>query len=278
MALKKKRAAKRRAWNKGLEIGQRDAFTPAQVKRIRQVLAGRGVPGLRDLALFSVAIDTMLQGPELLNLTVKDVQLPNGTIRSIINVARTRRKPPVRCALSEATAKALGKWIAVSGKKAHRLYFLWPWRRASSSDDGPANEPSAEILGCRGRARSQEVRQGIFTTDEGSPHLEWHRRFGDGPDALGAREDRVYVEISTYCQKVRPNEISTYCQKVRPNRNFSRLRYLTLLAEIKERWHIDDRLCVRQSRFASCMGKGCEHCRRPPSSPSGLFWTDVKRA
>ena len=62
MALKKKRAAKRRAWNKGLEIGQRDAFTPAQVKRIRQVLVGRGVPGLRDLALFSVAIDTMLQG------------------------------------------------------------------------------------------------------------------------------------------------------------------------------------------------------------------------
>src|SRR6266446_877643 len=151
-------------------------------------------------------------------------------------------------------------------QKAHRLYFLWPWRRASSSDDGPANEPSAEILGCRGGARSQEVRQGIFTTDEGSPHLEWHRRFGDGPDALGAREDRVYVEISTYCQKVRPN------------RNFSRLRYLTLLADIKERWHIDDRLCVRQSRFASCMGKGCEHCRRPPSSPSGLFWTDVKRA
>src|SRR5229473_7458998 len=104
-------------------------------------------------------------------------------------------------------------------QKAYRLYFLWPWRRASSSDDGPANEPSAEILGCRGGARSQEVRQGIFTTDEGSPHLEWHRRFGDGPDALGAREDRVYVEISTYRQKVRPN------------RNFSRLRYLTLLAD-----------------------------------------------
>src|SRR5260370_36773920 len=115
-------------------------------------------------------------------------------------------------------------------QKAHRLYFLWPWRRASSSDDGPANEPSAEIVGWRGGAGSQEVRQGIFTTDEGSPHLEWHRRFGDGPDALGAREDRVYVEISTYCQKVRPN------------RNFSRLRYLTLLADIKERWRLVD-LC-----------------------------------
>jgi integrase len=126
MALKKKRAAKGRTWNKGLEVGQKDAFTPAQVKRIRHVLADRGVPGLRDLALFSVAIDTMLQGPELLNLTVKDVRLPNGTIRPIIEVARTRRKPPVQCALSKATAKALEKWIAVSDKK--RTDYIFPGR------------------------------------------------------------------------------------------------------------------------------------------------------
>src|SRR6266852_2433525 len=128
MALKKNRAAKGRTWNKGLEVGQKDAFTPAQVKRIRHVLANRGVPWLRDLALFSVAIDTMLQGPELLNLTVKDVQLPNGTGRSVIEVARTRGKPPVRCALSRATAKALEKWIAVSGKK--RPDYIFPGRGA----------------------------------------------------------------------------------------------------------------------------------------------------
>src|ERR1700716_770184 len=87
----KKRIVKKRVWNKGLEIGQKDAFTPAQVKRIRQLLADRGVQGLRDLALFSVAIDTMLQGPELLNLTVKDVALANGTIRPTIEVARTEK-------------------------------------------------------------------------------------------------------------------------------------------------------------------------------------------
>src|SRR5712692_3850597 len=127
MVLKKKRAAKWRAWNKGIEVGRKGAFTPAQVKRIRHVLADRGVAGLRDLALFSVAIDTMLHGPELLNLTVKDVQLANGTIRSLIEVARTRR-PPVRCALSKATAKALGKWIAVSDKK--RTDYIFPGRGA----------------------------------------------------------------------------------------------------------------------------------------------------
>ena len=122
----KKRIVKKRAWNKGLEIGQKDAFTPAEVKRIRQLLADRGVQGLRDLALFSVAIDTMLQGPELLNLTVKDVVFANGTIRPTIEVARTRRKPLVRCALSKATAQALGKWIAVSDKK--RRAYIFPGR------------------------------------------------------------------------------------------------------------------------------------------------------
>jgi len=124
----KKRIVKKRTWNKGLEFGQKDAFSPAQVKRIRQVLAARGVRGLRDLALFSVAIDTMLQGPELLNLTVRDVALGKGTIRSIIEVARTRRRPPVRCALSKATAQALGKWLAVSDKK--RTDYIFPGRGA----------------------------------------------------------------------------------------------------------------------------------------------------
>ena len=126
----KKQTANRRAWNKGLEIGQKDAFTPAQVQRIRQVLADRGASGLRDLALFSLAIDTMQHGTDLLNLAVKDVQLPDGTVRSVIEVARTRRKPPVRCALSKATANALGKWIAVSGKK--RTDYIFPGGGAGS--------------------------------------------------------------------------------------------------------------------------------------------------
>jgi len=110
---------------------QKDALTPAQVKRIRYVLARRGVPALRDLALFSVAIDTMLQGPELLNLTVKDVKRSDGTVRQVIEVTRFRRKPPIRCALSKESADALGKWITVSGKK--RADYIFPGRRGRSS-------------------------------------------------------------------------------------------------------------------------------------------------
>ena len=96
----KKRATKRRVWNKGLEVGKKDGFTLDQVKRIRGFLADRGVPELRDLALFSTAIDTMLHGQDLLVLAVGDVQRRDGSMRPVIEVARARRKPPVRCTLS----------------------------------------------------------------------------------------------------------------------------------------------------------------------------------
>lgn len=127
----KKRAVKWRAWNKGIELGQKDAFTPDQVKQIRKVLARRGDQGFRDLALFSVAIDTMLQGPELLNLTVKDVRRSDGRIRSVIEVARRGRKLPVRCALSEASANALGKWTTMSRKKPTDYLFSGRGDRSS---------------------------------------------------------------------------------------------------------------------------------------------------
>ena len=122
----KKQVRKRQAWNKGLEVGKKDGFTPDQVKRIRSLLADRGVPGFRDLALFSTAIDTMLHGQYLLPLVVGDVQSRDGSIREVIEVARARGMPPVRCALSRASTKALEKWITASGKK--RTDYLFPSR------------------------------------------------------------------------------------------------------------------------------------------------------
>jgi integrase len=115
-AMAKKRVRKRQAWNKGLEVGKRDGFTSDQVKQIRGLLADRGVRGLRDLALFSTAIDTMLHGQDLLSLVVGDVQRRDGSIRPVIEVARARGMPPVRCALSRASTMALKKWITASGK------------------------------------------------------------------------------------------------------------------------------------------------------------------
>jgi len=62
-AMAKKRAAKRRVWTKASSLGKRMHSRQTKAKRIRQS-PRRAVEaaGLRDLALFSVAIDTMLQG------------------------------------------------------------------------------------------------------------------------------------------------------------------------------------------------------------------------
>jgi integrase len=128
MASRKKTTVKRQAWNKGLVIGKRDGFTPAQVKRIRGLLDDRGPVGLRDLALFTTAIDTMLHGQDLLKIVVGDVQSRNGSIRSVIGVAQARRAPPVRCALSRVTVRAIGKWLAASGRK--RTDYLFRGRGA----------------------------------------------------------------------------------------------------------------------------------------------------
>src|SRR6202162_3611821 len=128
MASRKKTTVKRQAWNKGLVIGKRDGFTPTQVKRIRGLLDDRGPAGLRDLALFTTAIDTMLHGQDLLKIVVGDVQSRNGSIRSVIEVAQARRAPPVRCALSRVTVRALEKWLAASGRK--RTDYLFPGRGA----------------------------------------------------------------------------------------------------------------------------------------------------
>ena len=70
------------------------------MKRIRGLLDDRGTAGIKELALFTTAIDTMLHGHDLVRLAVGDVQSRDGSVRSVIKVEQTSGAPPVRCALS----------------------------------------------------------------------------------------------------------------------------------------------------------------------------------
>ena len=210
----KKRVRKRQAWNKGLEVGKRDGFTPDQVKQIRGLLADRGVRGLRDLALFSTAIDTMLHGQDLLSLVVGDVQRRDGSIRPVIEVARARGMPPVRCALSRASTKALKKWITASGKK--RTDYLFPGRGVEGRHPMDQRQLSRLLKLWVVEADSiPRITAWSFTPDEGSPHFERHWRFADSSSALGPCKNREH------------SEISRSQNKGRPDRSLSGLRYLT---------------------------------------------------
>ena len=132
MAARKSKKDKREPWNKGVEVGPRDPFSPGDVTRIRSSLAKRGEAGLRDLALFSTAIDTMLHASDLLSLTVKDVRQRNGTMRDILSVTTAGRGQVVQCTLSKDTRSLLDDWIAHAGKKPNDHLFT-ALSRASST-------------------------------------------------------------------------------------------------------------------------------------------------
>lgn len=118
-----KKAKKRSTWNKGVEVGPRAAYTPREVKRIKAALGKRGDAGMRDLAMFSTAIDTMLHASDLLSLTVKDVRRRDGGMRDTISVAMAGTTRSVECTLSKDTRDVLDAWIAKSGKKQGDYLF-----------------------------------------------------------------------------------------------------------------------------------------------------------
>ncbi len=123
MASRKSRKGTRIPWNKGIKAGQRDPFSPSEVRRIKRLLAKRGDAGLRDLALFSISIDTMLRLPDLLGLTVKDVRKRNRVMRDTLDMTTAEKGRSIQCTLSNATMSVLDRWINQSSKKPGDYLF-----------------------------------------------------------------------------------------------------------------------------------------------------------
>lgn len=110
-------------WNKGREVGQRAPLSLAEVTRIKKSLKKRGIAGLRDLALFSLAIDAMLRAQDLLGLVVKDVRQRNRVMRDTLEIETAKSGKRVQCVLSTRTMSVLEEWIEQSGKKPNDYLF-----------------------------------------------------------------------------------------------------------------------------------------------------------
>ncbi len=123
MIKKKMTTGKHQAWNKGLKVGKRQPFSPSDVSSIRKLLAKRGDAGLRDLALFSTAMDTMLRASDLVGLTVQDVRKRNRVMRETFEVEISTSGKSVQCILSKRTISLLEKWINQTGKKPRDYLF-----------------------------------------------------------------------------------------------------------------------------------------------------------
>jgi integrase len=88
------------------------------VIRTRLQMAGRA----RDLAIFSLAIDSKLRGCDVVVLRVEDVA-PSGYAIERATVRQKKTGRPVRFELTEQTRQAVDDYIKVSGKKPGEFLF-----------------------------------------------------------------------------------------------------------------------------------------------------------
>lgn len=108
-------------WNKDRAQGQKKPLTPEQVSAIKLILANKG--RLRDLALFSVALDTLLRASDLLALRVGDVRDTAGGIRASFAIRQKKTAKVLPVEIGEATRGTLAKWIIETGKRDEDFLF-----------------------------------------------------------------------------------------------------------------------------------------------------------
>lgn len=108
-------------WNKGKSVGQKAPFSPREVQMIKQILENE--ENLRDLALFSVGIDTMLRGVDLLLLKVEDVTDHEGEVVEQFTICQQKTRKGTIVALLSYSRQVLKRWIEVSGKLPWHYLF-----------------------------------------------------------------------------------------------------------------------------------------------------------
>jgi len=103
-----------KAWNSGKSVGQKTPFTARQVEMLKDILTNKGA--VKELALFSFGIDSMLRSSDILNLRVEDVVDHKGKVKTNINLKQKKTKQSHVVIISESTAKSLDNMIRKEGK------------------------------------------------------------------------------------------------------------------------------------------------------------------
>jgi integrase len=118
---------------KSKPMGQAKPLTVEQVKMITTMLKSSGE--VRDLALFRVAIDSMLRLSDILKLRVRDVISESGVVVSEFTIRQRKTKEPVSCGFCGATQEAVRNHIdglgiddplfSVCARQFQRLVKKW---------------------------------------------------------------------------------------------------------------------------------------------------------
>lgn len=104
--------------------GQRKVFLEEQIQFIKCFLYSReDLRSIRDLALFSFALDTMLRSVDLLKLRVSDLVDGDGNLREVIEITQQKTGKKTLVEISRRTAKSVARWIEESDKGIDDFIF-----------------------------------------------------------------------------------------------------------------------------------------------------------
>ena len=108
------------AWNRGKLVGQKPPLKLKDVWSIRTRLEMEG--RLRDLALFSLAIDSKLRACDLLKLRVRDV-LNGDRVAARTTVMQQKTRQPVQFEITSHAQSAVNDWIRCAQLTSENYLF-----------------------------------------------------------------------------------------------------------------------------------------------------------
>ena len=113
--------SKKVAWNRGVIVGQKRAFSLEDLAEIEAQLTAQN--NLHDLALLSFGLDTMLRSSDLLTTKVWQIKYTNGPIRTLIARRQRKTRHIVNPVLTPPTRRYLMAWLNQSGKDQQDYVF-----------------------------------------------------------------------------------------------------------------------------------------------------------
>lgn len=116
----------------GNSIGRKESLSINEIQLIKNYLNSKNDPkSIRDLAIISFALDTMLRSVDLLKLKVSDISDNDWNFKNIIEIKQKNGKVMVE--MSENTMKSVIRWIQTSDKGLDDYLFTGLTHNKSNS-------------------------------------------------------------------------------------------------------------------------------------------------
>jgi len=117
-------------WNKNKSIGQKKPFTPRQIEMLKEFLSNAGK--IKELALFSFGIDSMLRASDLLKIRVEDVLDFKGKAKSAIQVKQKKTGQSHQVRIGKSAQQAIEDLVRKERKFEDDFLFVADDSRYSS--------------------------------------------------------------------------------------------------------------------------------------------------